>query len=277
MADDRYAEFRWAVDCPDEKLDLARAALAIASDDYRQLALDEYVARIDALAVEVAACVGRDGNVYRSIAGLNNVLFQRHGYCGNRAEYFDPKNSFLNEVIDRKKGIPITLSVLYMEVGQRVGLPLHGVGFPGHFLVKYIDHGQEIVIDPFNGGEVQSKAGLEKLLRQLYGREIPLHPDLLEPVTKKQILRRMLNNLKSIYLRADDFLKALSVVERLVILDPASAEDLRDRGVLYLQLECFRQALEDLETYLRLVPDGEDSAVVRDQVVKLTKQVTQIH
>ena len=276
MADDRYEDFRRAAGCPDERVDVARAALAIASDDYHNLPASDYLSRIDALAVEVAERVGADSSVYRCITGLNDVLFQRHGYCGNRAEYFDPKNSFLNEVMDRKKGIPITLSVLYMEVGQRIGLPLHGVGFPGHFLVKYLDDEQEIVIDPFNSGEIQSKAGLENLLRQLYGRAVPLHPDLLEPITKKQIIRRMLNNLKSIYLRANDFLKGLSMVERLVILDPA-AEDIRDRGVIYLKLECFRQALEDLETYLRLVPDAEDAMAVKEQVVKLAKQVSQIH
>jgi regulator of sirC expression with transglutaminase-like and TPR domain len=277
MADDRYEDFRRAVGCPDPRVDLARAALAIASDDYDNLPADHYLSRIDALAVEVAERVGEESSVFRRIAGLNDVLFQRHGYRGNRAEYFDPKNSFLNEVMDRKKGIPITLSVLYMEVGQRVGLSLHGVGFPGHFLVKYSDDQQEIVIDPFNGGEVKSKAGLENLLRQLYGKEVPLHPDLLEPVTKKQIIRRMLNNLKSIYFRANDFAKVLSVVERLVILDPASAEDIRDRGAIYLQLECFRQALEDLRTYLRLVPDAEDAMAVKEHVVRLTKQVTKIH
>jgi regulator of sirC expression with transglutaminase-like and TPR domain len=276
MADDRYEDFRRAVGCSDERVDLARAALAIASDDYHNLPASDYLSRIDTLAVEVAERVGADSSVYRCITGLNDVLFQRHGYRGNRAEYFDPKNSFLNEVMDRKKGIPITLSVLYMEVGQRIGLPLHGVGFPGHFLVKYLDNEQEIVIDPFNSGEIQSKAGLENLLRQLYGRAVPLHPHLLEPVTKKQIIRRMLNNLKSIYLRANDFLKGLSMVERLVILDPA-AEDIRDRGVIYLKLECFRQALEDLERYLRLVPDAEDAMAVKEQVVKLAKQVSQIH
>jgi regulator of sirC expression with transglutaminase-like and TPR domain len=277
MADDRYEDFRRAVGCSDERIDLARAALAIASDDYHNLPADDYLSRIDALAVEVAERVGRHSSVYRCIAGLNEVLFQRHGYRGNRAEYFDPKNSFLNEVMDRKKGIPITLSVLYMEVGQRIGLSLHGVGFPGHFLVKYLDNEQEIVIDPFNSGEIQSKCGLENLLRELYGRAVPLRPDLLETVTKKQIIRRMLNNLKSIYLRGNDFLKGLSMVERLVILDPASADDIRDRGVIYLKLECFRQALEDLETYLRLVPDAEDAVAVKEQVVKLTKQVRQIH
>jgi regulator of sirC expression with transglutaminase-like and TPR domain len=277
MAKDQYEGFRRAVACPDDKIDLARAALAIASDDYPTLDVTAYVSKIDTLADEVTERIGHAANVYRSIAGLNDVLFQHHGYRGNRSEYFDPKNSFLNEVMERKKGIPITLSVLYMEVGQRIGLRLHGVGFPGHFLVKYFDDEKEIVIDPFNSGEVHSTESLENLLRRLFGRKIALYPGLLEPMTKKQILRRMLNNLKSIYLHANFWLKALSIIERLLILEPGSVNDLRDRGAVFLKLECFGQALADFETYLRISPDSEDALAVKEQVVNLTKQVTQIH
>jgi regulator of sirC expression with transglutaminase-like and TPR domain len=277
MTKDQYEEFRRAVACPDDKIDLARAALAIASDDYPTLDVTAYISKIDTLAGEVTERIGHAPNVYRSIAGLNDVLFQRHGYRGNRSEYFDPKNSFLNEVMERKKGIPITLSVLYMEVGQRIGLRLHGVGFPGHFLVKYFDDEKEIVIDPFNSGEVHSTESLENLLLQLFGRKIALYPGLLEPMTKKQILRRMLNNLKSIYLHANFWLKALSIIERLLILEPGSVNDLRDRGAVFLKLECFGQALADFETFLRISPDSEDALAVKEQVVNLTKQVTQIH
>jgi regulator of sirC expression with transglutaminase-like and TPR domain len=277
VPDVAYADFRRAVDCAEERLDLARAALAIASSDYPNLDVADYLSRIDTLAMEVAERVGGETNAYRSIAGLNDILFRRHGYRGNRAAYFDPKNSFLNEVMERKKGIPITLSVLYMEVAQRIGLPLHGVGFPGHFLVKYIDDDQEIVIDPFNGGEIQATASLENLLRRLYGAGATLHPDLLEPITKKQTLRRMLNNLKLIYLGGNDFLRGLSIIDRLLILEPDSAEALRERGAVFLRLECFQQALDDFETYLRLAPDAEDAPVVRRQAAKLRIQVRQIH
>jgi regulator of sirC expression with transglutaminase-like and TPR domain len=272
-----YADFRQAVDCAEERLDLVRAALAIASSDYPNLDAADYLSRIDRLAMEVAERVGGERDVYQSIAGLNEILFRCHGYRGNRAEYFDPKNSFLNEVIERKKGIPITLSVLYMEVAQRIGLPLHGVGFPGHFLVKYTGSPQEIVIDPFNGGEIQATASLENLLRRLYGGRAMLHPDLLQPVTKKQILRRMLNNLKLIYLGANDFLRGLSMLDRLLILEPDSAEDLRDRGTVFLKLECFQYALDDFQNYLRLVPDAEDAQAVRMEAAKLRRQIRQIH
>jgi regulator of sirC expression with transglutaminase-like and TPR domain len=277
VSNSAYDDFRKAVDCAEERLDLARAALAIASSDYPNLDIADYLSRIDGLAMEVAERLGDETNVYRSIAGLNDILFRRHGYRGNRAEYFDPKNSFLNEVMERKKGIPITLSVLYMEVARRIGFPLHGVGFPGHFLVKYMDDDQEIVIDPFNGGEIPGTATLENLLRRLYGGGATLHPGLLEPVTKKQTLSRLLNNLKLIYLGANDFVRGLSIIDRLLILEPDSAEDLRDRGAIFLKLECFQQALDAFETYLRLVPDAEDAPAVRKQAVRLRKQVRQIH
>jgi regulator of sirC expression with transglutaminase-like and TPR domain len=205
------------------------------------------------------------------------VLFQEYGFRGNRENYYDPRNSFLNEVLDRKTGIPISLSVVYMEVAQRIGLRLQGVGFPGHFLTKYRGNGEEIVIDPFNAGEIRSRESLENMLYKLYGEKIPFHADFLAPVTTKQILRRMLTNLKMIYLRDNQPMKALSAMERLVILDPVSAEDIRERGVLYMNLECFTQALEDLRTYLRLAPEAQDAGAVRQQIVNLTKQVAQIH
>jgi regulator of sirC expression with transglutaminase-like and TPR domain len=151
------------------------------------------------------------------------------------------------------------------------------VGFPGHFLVKYSGDSEEILIDPFNQGEIRSHESLEATLDKLYGRRISLNPDFLESTATKQILRRMLNNLKITYLRVNDLMRGLSVVERLVILDPASGVDIRDRGILYFKLECFKQALEDLENYLRLAPHAEDADAVRHQVALLEKQVAQLH
>ncbi len=245
--------------------------------DYPNLDIDTYVTRIEELASAAEARLRGEADAYRSIAALNHVLFQERGFHGNREHYFDPKNSFLNEVLDRKTGIPISLSVLYIEVGQRIGLPLHGVGFPGHFLVKYIGDNEDIVVDPFNRGEILSENSLKIMLYRLYGGTIAFDPDLIESISKKQILRRMLNNLKIIYLGQDDLIKGLSVVEHLVLLDPASGEDIRDRGLIYLRLECFRQALEDLESYLRLAPHAKDAQAVKEQVAVLAKQVAQIH
>lgn len=308
MASDPYEDFRRAVDRPEATIDLARAALAIALSDYPDLDIAACVAHLDQVSIKVARRLGNDAGVYpvartvravakvsapkvpgavgesssrdgvyRSIAALNHVLFEQEGYHGDRDNYFDPKNSFLNQVIALKRGIPITLSVLYMEVGQRIGLRLQGIGFPGHFLVKYADGQGEIIIDPFNRGEIRSLTSLKKLLQELYGGRIAFHPSLLDAVSKKQILRRMLNNLKATYLRDHDLVKGLAVVQRLLILEPNSAADLRDRGALYLKLECFNQALEDFERYLRLAPEAEDSPEVKERVIDLKKQVQQIH
>lgn len=273
MSDDRYKDFRQAVGRVETEINLGRAALAIAAADYPNLDIDAYLSRIGELAASAAARLGGDADVYRSIASLNHVLFNEQGFRGNREQYFDPRNSFLNEVLDRKTGIPISLSVLYMEVGQQNGLGLQGIGFPGHFLVKALGDREEIIIDPFNQGKILSHENLEAMLSKLYGGKIDFDPVLLQPVSKKQILRRMLNNLKLIYLRQEDWLKGLSAIERLVVLDPASGEDIRDRGLIYLRLECFKQALEDLESYLRLVPHATDADAVREQVKVLTRQI----
>jgi regulator of sirC expression with transglutaminase-like and TPR domain len=277
LTNDPYKDFRQAVDREETTIDLGKAALTIAVSDYPNLDIAAYLSRIDALATTAAGRLGSDADVYRSIATLNFVLFQEHGFCGNRKDYFDPKNSFLNEVLDRKTGIPISLSVLYIEVAKRIGLSLRGVGFPGHFLVKHVGDEEEIVIDPFNQGEILSQQDLETMLHRLYGAKIAFDSGLLEPISKNQILRRMLNNLKIIYLKQNDLIKGLSIVDRLILLDPASGEDIRDRGLIYLQLECFRQALEDLETYLRLAPHAEDAQAIRRQVTTLTRQVAQLH
>ena len=278
MAADPYEEFRRAVERPEDALDLGRAALAIAESEYPRLDTTAYLARIDELAIAVTKhLTGDESGPHRSIAALNYVLFQKCAFRGNRDDYFDAKNSFLNEVIDRRIGIPITLSVLYMEVARRIGLPLLGVGFPGHFLVKYQDDREEIVIDPFNGGDIRTPDSLQQLLAGLYGKPVALSPQLLDPVTKRQILRRMLNNLKFIYLRQRDFVKALAALDRMTIAEPNLAEDLRERGQVYLALEYFPQAKADYESYLRLAPDAPDAEKIRDQLVDLATRGTSIH
>lgn len=277
MVNDPYREFRQAIERPDERIDLGRAALTIALADYPDLDIASYLKRIDDLAVQVSQRSGAEADIFRSIAALNYVLFKEQGFRGNRDEYYDPKNSFLNEVLDRKRGLPITLSILYMEVGQRNGLAVEGVGFPGHFLVKTISEGQEIVIDPFNAGDVKSYEALQAMLDQFHGGRVRLHRDFLAALPKKQILKRMLTNLKAIYGRGGELVKLLAVLDRLIILDPCSVEDVRDRGSVYLRLDCHGQAKDDFETYLRLAPDAKDAAAIREQLVELAKHTVLIH
>ena len=277
MVTDPYQAFRRAVDRPEEKIDLGRAALTIALTEYPDLDITAYLGRIDELAAAVADRRDRDGDVYHSIAALNHVLFNERGFRGNRDDYYDPKNSFLNDVIERKTGIPITLSVLYLEVARRLGVGLHGVGFPGHFLVKWAHDREQIFIDPFHRGEIKLTKDLSDMLEKLYGSKIALKAQFIEPAGKRQILKRMLANLKAIYLKKDALVEALSMLDRLIILDPAAVEEIRDRGAVYLQLECHAQAREDFETYLRLAPDAPDTTAVREQIVKLRAQTRVLH
>lgn len=269
--------FSEIVQQPEDRIDLGYAALVMAQPEYPGLDIEAYVRSIDRLAEQVRKKVRTVMDPYRLIAGINDVLFAEEGIRGNRDNYYDPRNSFLNEVLERKLGIPITISVLYIEVARRLGLTLHGVGLPGHFLVKYVGEEEETVIDPFHSGQVRSVEELQALLNEIYGGKVAFRSEFLSPVTKRQVLQRMLHNLKAIYLRQGDLLKSLSAVERLAILDPSSAQEIRDRGLLYLRLECVPQAVEDLEAYLRLAPEAEDADAIREQVVTLRSRVPQIH
>ena len=277
MADDRHRIFRASIQLPDDEIDLGRAALAIAQEEYPTLDIQTYLDRLDQLAAVVRDRSAGENSPYRLIAALNYVLFTQEGYRGNRDDYYDPRNSFLNDVIGRRIGIPIALSVLYMEVARRADLRLHGVGFPGHFLVKYAGDEGEIVVDPFDKGEVRTTEELQEMLDRLYGGKVRLQPEFLSRVSNRQIIQRMLANLKAIHVREENFLKAVSVVERLVILDPISADEIRDRGLLYLKLERFSEAIDDLETYLRLAPDAADAEEILEQVLALKKRPAQVH
>lgn len=277
MSNELYVAFREAIDCPEDQIDLGRAALAIARQEYPDLKIDDYLSQLDGLGQVVELRIGDERNPYRIIAALNTVLFKELGFQGNRSEYYDPKNSFLNDVITRKKGIPISLSVVYMEVARRVGLSLEGIGFPGHFLVKYDDGDVEILIDVFNGGEIRAREDLDRMLQQLYRGQVSYQPGFVAALGKRDILRRMLNNLKWIYLERGEPLKTLSVLDQLVILDPSAASEIRDRGLLYITLECYAQALDDLESYLRLTPDAEDAAMIKAQIESVRHRYVQIH
>ena len=277
MAQDLYREFRAAVDRPEEAVDLGYAALTIGLSVNPHLDIPAYLQRIDQLAREVAERRDPAGDVYHSLAALNHVLFRQHGFDGNRDDYYDPRNSFLSEVLDRKIGIPITLCVLYMEVARRISVPVEGIGFPGHFLVKCSDGEEAIFIDPFHRGEVKITEDLGQMLEKLYGRKVALRPQFLEAAGKKQILKRMLVNLKAIYLRNNSVGEALSIFDHLIILDPAGAEEIRDRGSLYLHMGCFRQAREDFDAYLRLAPNAHDVEMVREQIASLEKQPRLLH
>jgi regulator of sirC expression with transglutaminase-like and TPR domain len=262
----------------DERIELARACLLIAEDAYPGLDVEGYVNEVARLALRLRTRLSRTAGAEEKVVELNQFLFDELGYTGNAEEYYDPRNSYLNEVIDRRTGIPITLSVLYMELGRKIGLPLEGVSFPGHFLVRVRMRGGMLVLDPFAGGEPQSEDELRERLERVIPRaatggvpvrELPLE-QFLEPATKRQILARLLRNLKGVYRQAEMPERMLDVLNRALIVAPDSTSDLRDRGVVYQQLQCYRAALRDLTDYVAREPDAADVDEMRAKLIELS-------
>ncbi len=260
-----------------EPIPLARGALLIAQEEYPQLDLDGYMDKIAALAREAELVVQVGNDTIEKIQLLSHFLFEQKGFEGNREEYADPRNSFLNEVIDRRRGIPITLSVLYLEVGRRLGLNLYGVGFPTHFLVKAVDERGELIIDPFYDGAILTLEEIRARLTQVYGQPVEVSPAHLKPVGARHILVRMLRNLKAVYLKNSDSTRALSALDRILLLDPRSLEELMERGALYESLECFRPALDDFQSFLSQAPQHTASETAREAVLRLSRQVDRIN
>lgn len=256
----------------DEKIDLVRAALTIARTDYPDLDVESYVARVDELAHRVEACVTDLDDAAQTIAALNHVLFQEAGLRGNREDYFDPRNSFLNDVLDRGLGIPITLALVYMEVGRRLGFPLFGVGMPGHFLLKHYDiDGRETLIDCFNGGDTLTPQDCQRRLDEIYSGQMTLRPEFLFAVSRRQILTRILNNLKAGYLSARNFKKALPIVDLVLVIYPRSPEDVKQRALLRYSLGQNKGTVEDLEEYLKMSPDASDADEIRQTSLSIRR------
>src|SRR5208283_3915105 len=238
-----------------EPIPLARGALLIAKEEYPGLDVDDYLAQIADLAREGAAQVNGGADTIEKVQLLSDFLFAQKGFDGNRDQFADPRNSFLNEVLERRRGIPITLSVVYIEVGRQLGLNLFGVGFPAHFLVKAVDERGELIIDPFNAGMILGLDEIRARLAKIYGQPVDLNPAMLKAVGAREILTRMLRNLKNIYASGSDWNRALGTLDRILILDPRAAEEMLERGGLHERLECFGPALADFRAFLAQAPE----------------------
>jgi regulator of sirC expression with transglutaminase-like and TPR domain len=269
----------------DAEIDLARACLQVAEDAYPALDVDGYVGELDRHAKRLRARLAIDIAPEEKVIALNEFLFDDLGYSGNTKDYYDPRNSYLNEVMDRRTGIPITLAVLYMEIGRRVGLEVEGVSFPGHFLVRLRVRRGTLVLDPFAGGVPQSEDELRERLKRVVPpaatggipvSELPLD-QFLEPAGKRQILARLLRNLKGIYRHKDKPEQLLQVLNRMVIVAPDSSSDLRDRGLVYQRLECWRPALQDLKDYLSREPEAPDAEEIRATAMELTRRCARLN
>ncbi len=255
--------FARVVDQPESSLDLGEAALLIAEDAHPGLDIAGYLKRLDELAEPLRDRVRPRTSLWERVQTLNGHLFGELGFRGNVEDYYDPRNSYLNEVLDRRLGIPITLSVLYIEAARRIGLTVVGIGLPGHFIVEARRDTSSVLLDPFQGGEALTLEDCERLVQDVYGSSVPFSEEQLAPVRKRQILTRMLNNLKKNYLAEDDPGRAWPVVEKMLYLDPDSALDHRDRGLLAYRMNRFAEARSDLRFYLERCPDAPDRVAIR--------------
>ncbi len=269
LVDSIAADLERALAAPGEAL--APAALAIAQLEHPRLDPRPYLRQLGEFGREAARRLEGLAPRRERIAALNRFVFGTLGFAGNSAQHLDPRNSFLNDVIDRRLGIPITLSIVYIEIGRRAGLSLRGIGFPGHFLVREDDEtGEPLVIDAFAGGRMLAEKDRVALLREHVSDQVAWHPSLLDPAERREIVLRMLANLKRAYVTLRSFPQARRAADLLVALDPSAITELRDRGLLSYHLQDFPAALRDLESYLRAVtrhepPSEAASAAPGDQ------------
>jgi regulator of sirC expression with transglutaminase-like and TPR domain len=255
-------------------VDLATVALLLARDEYPRLDVEAYLSEIHAMGREARSLMR--GSLRTRLEGFCRYLFHDLGFVGNTQDYYDPRNSYLCDVLDRHTGLPIALSVVAMILGEQTGLSVHGVGLPGHFIAKAVDkRGEEMLFDPFNGGKVLTPAECAQLVEQTTGNTFQATPSALAPVPLGMIVLRMLNNLKVVYLQRGEFLRAVRVIERLCQLTPGNPLELRDLGASLLRANQPGRAIDPLEAYLKARPDAGDEQDVRKLLNKARGTVAQ--
>ncbi|MGW8264887.1 MAG: SirB1 family protein [Longimicrobiales bacterium] len=253
----------------EDDVNLALAALLVAQEEYPQLPVDRYLVRLDLLAEETRDRLDGETAPLLVLQELLETLYQRHNFRGNREAYYDPRNSFLNDVLDRGLGIPLTLGIVLLEVGWRLGLPLEGVNFPGHFLVRFHGDAVDLLLDPYDGGALRFQDQAQELLDRVYGGMIRVHDSFLKTARRREMVVRLLTNLKSLYVNVQDHARALAAVERILLLRPIAPGEIRDRGVILARMGRRSEALEQLEAYLNVAPEANDSQRVRGMVEEL--------
>lgn len=249
---------------PDRQINLELAALYLAQEEYPEIDITAYTTQLDRMAVDLQKRLPEASYPLKVIQTINRYLYDELGYYGNRDNYYDPRNSFLTDVLDRRTGIPISLALVYLALARRVDFPMVGVGLPGHFLIRPLVDDMEVFVDAFHQGEILFPQDCQERLNQLYGRPIELQPAFLTAVTNRQFLARMLGNLKGIYINQGQVDKALAAIERILLLFPQAPGELRDRGILYYRLNRLTEARQDLSTYLNLAPDAADALAIQE-------------
>lgn len=266
-----WHNFYQEINQPDEQIDLAKAALYYAQAEYPKLNIQKYLDILDAITLEIKPHLPTELYPLKVIKAINFELFDGLGFQGNVQDYYDPDNSFLPKVIENKVGIPITLSVIYLAIAKRLDFPMVGIGMPGHFLIRPEFEDAGIFVDSFNQGEILFKQDCQKKVNQIYQQQVELKASWLKPVSNKQILARMLNNLKFIYLHRRKVNKALAIMGGILRLFPENASEIRDRGLLYYQLNRWQEAVIDLEYFLKIAPNSDDVPMIKILLDKMNR------
>lgn len=262
---------------PDDRIGLAEAALTIARSEYPDLDASRYVKQLNDMAARLKSRIENISTPEGRIAEMNRFLFEEEGFSGNRTDYYDPRNSFLNDVLDRKLGIPITLSIVYIDVGRRADLPLYGIGFPGHFLTGLLTDKGRIFIDPFDDGKVLTEDDCRRMWHGRPSGSRTFKPSFLNPAWPKQILVRLLRNLKAVYWHLSEEMKAIWMTEWILIFDPNAVPEIKERGFFYEAIGDVKGAVRDLQKYLELAPAAEDEELVTATIERLRGTKSTIH
>ena len=260
----------------DGGLDVVEAALVIAWEEYPTLDIEHELQRVRLVAAEGARRVYEETNPFARVDGLRQYLFEELGFHGNTENYNEPENCYIHEVMNRRMGIPLTLSILFLEVARAAGFQAAGIGLPGHFIARVRWQGRDILIDPYHGGTIISEEDCRELVGRTTGRPSLFRRTLLEGATERQMVSRLLLNMKHIHLERQDYARALTVVERLLMLCPNDPGEIRDRGLLKAHLGRPGAAIADLETYLTRSPKAPDAESVRGRVSWLRRKLTDL-
>jgi regulator of sirC expression with transglutaminase-like and TPR domain len=261
--------FREIAARPEPLVDLVEASLVISLEENAHLDMNHYLQQVGVWTGAVQGRLEGSQDVERIVESINGILFDEEGFRGENDDYYDPRSALLNEALDRHAGLPITLSILYIEISRRVGVIASGISLPGRFLVKFSGDFGQIYVDPFDGGRVLTTVELQKILDQMYGGGVRLREHHLRSFSRKEILGRELAQLKAAYLAQHDLQRAAASVDRLLILDERDVYEIRDRAAIAVQMHEYAQAIDFFERYLELKPHAEDRARVGEQIAYL--------
>jgi len=258
---------------PEAEFDLVHAALLVAAESHPQLDVQRELRRIDTWADELQQRVEPSFNNLQKLARLRDFAFEHLGLRGDARTYHSPSNSLLHEVMSRRRGIPLTLGILFLELGWRIGMPIEGVGFPGHFLVRLTGEEEDLIIDPYRRGMMVHEEDRRRMLDELSGGRLEYDDALLAPANKHDMIARLLRNLKAAYLREQDDANALLAVERLLVMRPGDPEEIRDRGLLRYRMRRYGLSLDDLNDYLKRRADAPDQEQIEAHIAHLRQIV----